>query len=374
MKTLFRPSFFRIRIYEVPFLFIIIVIIFVSVWRCYYYPPTPSDITTGAEAVAEYTVREHTMVNSVFSVTQNGNSLKPPFITSLQIIYKYAGFPFGQVWLSSIVICLVIFLYHALNRTLHRLVAGLLIVMMMAVPEMYAYTFMILYDYSNAVFFFLAVCFVIVYFKWHRLNDLAFAGLLIGIATYLRPETLLLCFGMLLPIFFNAWKTKMEIKRILIAITLFVLPTVLIYVSSVYIYIHYYLPGGYTIAAQINPAIGNIKAAFAQIREATMSLIFNEQGIIYYGYFIFIFLGVLAAELFYIRRWNRVAKNCLFAILMVYIFYPLLSHALPGVSINYTVKRAYLKLFPLMVLYMANSTILMSLSNYISRWELKKTV
>jgi hypothetical protein len=65
-------------------------------------PPTPRDLTSGAEAIAEFAVREGRMINSVFSVDVGNNAVKPPFITSLQIIYKLAGFPFGKVWLSTI--------------------------------------------------------------------------------------------------------------------------------------------------------------------------------------------------------------------------------------------------------------------------------
>jgi hypothetical protein len=96
---------FRIKIYEIPFVVMIVFIVFVSAWRCFYFPPTPRDLTSGAEVIAEYAIREKTMINSVFSVNleTTNNIFKPPFITCLQIIYKYAGFEFGQIWLSTIV-------------------------------------------------------------------------------------------------------------------------------------------------------------------------------------------------------------------------------------------------------------------------------
>ena len=92
---------FRIKLYEIPSLLVIAFMLFVSVWRCYYYPPTPRDLASGPEVIAEYAVKEKTMINSVFTVdlSTTNNQFKPPFIACLQIIYKYAGFPFGQVWL-----------------------------------------------------------------------------------------------------------------------------------------------------------------------------------------------------------------------------------------------------------------------------------
>jgi len=369
-KEMFSGTHFRIRIYEAPFLVFIGIIIFVSAWRCFYFPPTPVDVTTGAEAIAEYTVREHTMLNSVFQLPQNGNSLKPPFITCLQVIYKFAGFPFGQIWLSSIVICFSIFLYHAVSASVHRIIACLLLIFLLAVPEMYAYTFMILYDYSNAVFFFLVVFFCIRYFKEQHLNELAFAGLLMGFAVYSRPETLLLCCGMLPLILVNAVKYKVGIKKMFAAASVFLLPSVLCYSVAVYVYIHYYLPVGYSIAAQVNKNIFDIKAALAIFAEASTSLIFSSQGIIYYGYFVFIFLAITVAHLVAKRQLNAAAKNYLYCILLVYLVYPFLCHVLPGATVDYTVKRAFLKLFPLMVLFIANISLVTGFSKWITRWEL----
>ncbi|HEY0612071.1 MAG TPA: hypothetical protein VGD35_20500, partial [Chitinophaga sp.] len=93
--TMFRNVRFTMKLYELPFILLITAIVFISVWRCYYLPPTPRDLTSGPEVLAEYAVREHTMINSVFNIdlASTNNPYKPAFITSLQIIYKYAGFP-----------------------------------------------------------------------------------------------------------------------------------------------------------------------------------------------------------------------------------------------------------------------------------------
>lgn len=360
---------FRIQLYEWPFLLTIAFLVFVSVWRCFYFPPTPADVTTGAEAIAEYAVREKTLINSVFALTQNGNTLKPPFISSLQVIYKYAGFPFGQLWLCSVFISFIIIMYHALCATLHKSIVGLLMICFLSIPEMYAYTFMILYDYSNAVFFFLAIIFLVRYCSNRRFNELAFAGLLLGIATYVRPETLLLT-GCLLPvIIWNNIKHKVHFVKTLTGLITFTAPAVLFYLVAVHIYIHYYLPGAYSIAAQVNPALTNLQAAWERFAEANSSLIFSSQGIEYYGYFIFIFLGLLVAELIVKRTLTIKGKNYLYGVLVIYLLYPLLSHVLPGVSIDNTVKRAFFKLFPLMLLYMANNSLVIAFSNKIKHWE-----
>lgn len=371
LKDMLSGNAFRIRLYEIPFLLIIAFIVFVSVWRCFYYPPTPADATSGAEVIAEYTLREQTMINSVFEVEPSGNTLKPPFLTCLQVIYKFAGFPFGQIWLSSIFICFMIILYHLVSIRLHRILAGILVLLFLAIPEMYAYTFMMLYDYSNAVFFFLAVFFLLRFFESGESNMLAFAGLLMGIATYIRPETPVLA-GLLVPvILWNGYKDKKGIKSTAKNTFVFLLPTILFYVVSITIYINLYLPQQYSIAEQINPDLFNVMKLLDRFFATNGILIFSKNGVEHYGYFFFFFLALLLAEVIFKRPLTRCSSNYLYAILVVYITFPTLSHFLPGLTIEYSVKRAFFKLFPLMLLCLGNNSLLIVLSTRLTRWERK---
>jgi hypothetical protein len=360
---------FRIRLYEIPFLLITAFIIFVSVWRCFYYPPTPADANSGPEVIAEYTLRENTMINSVFDVEPSGNTLKPPFIACLQIIYKYAGFPFGQIWLSSVFICFIIILYHLLARKLHRVLAGVLILFFLAIPEMYAYTFMVLFDYSNAVFFFLSVYFLIYYFEKGGGNHLLLSGLLLGIATYIRPETLVLSGWLAVAVMWHCVKEKKDWVSMIKETMVFAAPTVVFYIASVIVYINLYIPVNYSIANQVNPHIGNLPLLLGRFWETNKTLIFSTWGIDAYGYFFFLFMALFLAELLVARKFNRAARNYLYAILSVYITFPVLSHALPGLSIENSVKRAFFKLFPLMLLYAGNNSLLQKLSAWLTQWE-----
>ncbi|NDC42771.1 MAG: hypothetical protein EBZ77_14685, partial [Chitinophagia bacterium] len=56
------------QIYEVPYLLFFGFFIFISVWRCFYYAPNARDMLSGPEAIAEFAIREHKIINSVFSV------------------------------------------------------------------------------------------------------------------------------------------------------------------------------------------------------------------------------------------------------------------------------------------------------------------
>lgn len=74
-------------------------------------------------------------------------------------------------------------------------------------------------------------------------------------------------------------------------------------------------------------------------------------------------------DLLLIRKLNRQAVNWLFAILVVYLGLPLLGYLLPLLDLHNSTKRGFLKIFPLMVLYMGNTQLLIKLSEKIYKWE-----
>src|SRR5215217_6524663 len=248
LRNQFRNTKLAVRLYEVPFIVVICLIVFISVWRCFYFPPTPRDLTSGAELIAEYAVKEKTMINSVFAVdlTTTNNQFKPPFITCLQIIYKYAGFPFGQVWLSVVFIFFLVFLYHVLKMTIHETIAGMLLVMFIAIPEMYAYTIMALFDYRNAVFFCLSLYFLFEFFTNGKMNYFILSALLMAIATYIRSETLVLAVFIYGIVLFHHRNQPKFLKNIIKSGCCFVLPSLFIYFLSISVYINRYLPSHYT--------------------------------------------------------------------------------------------------------------------------------
>lgn len=353
--------------YEIPLMLVIVFIVFVSVWRCFYYPPTSRDLTSGPEVIAEYAVREKTMLNSLFTVNleTTNNQFKSPFITSLQIIYKYAGFQFGQIWLSNIFICFMIFLYQALVRNVHKLIAGMLIILFLAIPEMYAYTFMVLYDYSNAVFFFLGTWFLFEYFKSGAKNQVVFAGILMGIATYIRSETLALTSLLALPLVWHQYKNRKGLPVVI----WWLAPAVLFYFVSVYLFINYYLPVPYNISGLVNSDLLNLRPLLERFNSINEKLIFSADGITYYAYFFYIFLAVLIADIIFSKGIRKPARNWLFAVFVIYAGLGLLGFLLPLLDIDNSTKRGLFKIFPLMLLYMANSGLLTTASEKLKYWE-----
>lgn len=372
LQTIRTNSRFTIKLYEWPALLVIAALIAISVWRCFYFPPTPRDFISGPEVIAEYTVQEGTMINSVFTVNleSTNNPFKSPYLICLQVIYKMAGFLFGQLWLSALFISFIIFLYHALCITLHRLIAGILMVVFLAIPEMYAYSFMALYDYSNAVFFFLACYFLLDYFDNDKPNYLFFSALLLSIATYIRSETIVLAGFTMLLLGWQGLKNKKEVTRLIKDCLVFILPAVFFYVLTVIVYLGYYLPVKYDVGGQVNHQLANLSPLVKRFVLINKELIFSQTGLVYYGYLIFIFLFLLAIEIVFNKGvFTAKAKNWLIVSLIIYLGYPILGYLLPLLDIDNSTKRGLFKLFPLLLLYMANSNVLLYLSGKITSWE-----
>ncbi|HMI63004.1 MAG TPA: hypothetical protein VK518_18935 [Puia sp.] len=375
----FRPGRLSVRPYELPYWLIIGFLIFVSVWRCYYLPPTSRDALSGPETIAEFTVREQTMINSFFRIDlwSTNNQFKSPFLISLQIIYKLAGFPFGQVWLSIVFICFVVFLYNALTEKLHPIIAGLLLLLFLMTPEMYAYTFMILYDYSNMVFYFLGL-----YFLFRALASpgspptivrppaaLAFAGLLFGIATYIRSETLVLV-ALLLPLILIAqFRDSKGLRKMALVDFFFLLPSLIGYYLPTQLYIKYYLPVHYDIGTLVNNHLSDLHPLWQRYSDIVTRLLFGTFAINLWGYLFYIACALFLAELIFVRRFNKQARNWLYAMLMLYLALGILGFALPMFNLLETTKRALFKMMPLVLLYLANNELLLRLSRRISQWE-----
>jgi len=373
--TAFRRSFavprFRLFPYEIPFMAIFAFLTAVSIWRCYYLPPTSRDALSGPEAIAEFAVREHTMINSFFDIdlSTTNNQFKSPFLISLQVICKMAGFPFGQIWLSAVFVSFMVFLYHTLKEKLHPIIAGLLLLLFLMTPEVYAYTFMILYDYSNMVFFFLSLWFLFGYFRNKSSSWFYFSGLLMGIATYIRSETLVLALLFLPPILLVQIREHRAVKKLVLASLFFLLPSILGYFLPGPLYIGHYLPVHYNIGDQMNHNLSDWSPLFHRYSEMLTHLLASPFGVHLWGYFFLVAAVLLIAEVFVPGRYNRDARNWLYAVVVLYLGIGALGFVLPLIDLNDTTKRELFKMLPLILLYLANNAALIRLSRWISRWE-----
>jgi hypothetical protein len=369
-----KPQFGKIslpQLYELPFIIVFLLFVIISSFRCFYFPPTPRDVLAGAELLAEFTVREKTMLNSVFDIDlrSTNNHFKSPFLTSMQVIYKLFVCPFGQVWLTTIFVPFLIMLYTILKDRLHGLVACFLLLLYLAIPDMFAYSYIMLYDYSNMLFFFTGYYFLMQHLIHKRNTDFALSVLLLGIATYIRVETLVLIgFAALMPAFIY-YKEKVPIKTILIKGAILMGVSVFFYVLCMNIFIANIVPVSLDTTGQLNKNLGDISVFFSRISSINELIIFSEKGILVYGYFIYMFIILVLLDLVLIRKFNKEARMALYGIAVVYFGLAFLGYLLPLFDILNTTKRGLFKLIPLIIIYMSNSGLVMKVSDYLKNRE-----
>lgn len=379
------PLFLRIRdtkwtkptlpqLYEIPFIAVFLFLAFQSVWRCFYFPPTPRDVLTGVELIADCAVREHTMINSAFSVDVrlNGaanNIFKSPFITSLQLIYKLLVHPFGQEWLSVIFLSFTFWFYTLIRSMVHPLLAGMLVLILFAVPDLFAYTYIILYDYSNMVFFFCGYWFVMRFLDNQRRNDLLFASFLFGLATYIRSETLVLSGMVMLLIAWYQFRAKIAWKQIGIQSAIFLAGPIIFNIILSKVFIAHLVPYKFELGGLLNQNMSDISLFFSKMQELATVLIFSEKGKAVYADFYYFFFTVLIADLVFVRKLSKQAALALWGVFIVYTALAFLSYAVPSHTVINSAKRGLFKLLPLMVYYMASSGILQKLSAYLTERE-----
>lgn len=374
MRSVRMISFRRIQLpvyYEWPFLLVFAALVFVSAWRSFYFPPYARDMLAGPELLAEYAVREKTMISSVFTIDlqTSNNYFKSPYITGLQIVYKLLVQEFGQVWLSVLFIPFIMWLYYLLRQRQHPMVAGVLMLFFMAMPEVYAYTYVLLYDYSNMIFFFAGYYFLARFFADRRMSDLAFSAFLFGVATYIRTETLVLV-AMTAPLLlWHIVRTKSGAKAGAIQLAVFMLVPAAFYFLCINVFVRAFVPLPFDLAGQINPNLSNFSEFSDRLVTELTGLIFSPKGVILFGYFVFLFCTVLLGDLIIARRVSREARVALYGIAVVIIGLPLLGYLLPVVDMANTTKRGLFKMLPLMLLFMANSGVLQRLSGKIREME-----
>jgi len=88
-----------------------------------------------------------------------------------------------------------------------------------------------------------------------------------------------------------------------------------------------------------------------------------------WGYILYIFYFLFLAELIFLRRFSKEARNWLYAIAALYLGLGILGWLLPLMSLLEGTKRALFKFFPLIILYMADNGWVTRLSSWIIRWE-----
>jgi hypothetical protein len=364
-KSFKLPS---IPIYELLFIILFALLLTPSVWRCYFYPSIARDALSGPEVLAEYALKEHKIANSVFDVNlmvSTPNLLKPPFLTDLQIIYKLLVHPFGQVWLSIIALCFTTWLYCLVRQRLHPLMTGIVMMLFITIPELYAYTYIILWDYSNMAFFFGGFYFLYQYIQTKEYNIFLFSALLFGFATWVRLDSLIFTGFAGAVLFFHLLRDKTPIFKTLYTCAILLIVPLAFYFTWVNIFVKHYLPVGISLGSELNPA--PVSLYFKWLKDIT-ALAFGPDSVSLYGLFINMFLLFLAIDVVFFRKFSKEAIYMLIGIVIIYFGMPLMAYFTLWFNIT-TAKRGIFKMFPMIILYLSNSAFFQYLSRRIINFE-----
>lgn len=373
-----------IKVYDILAVACIVLLLYTGAYKCYFWPPTPRDLTSGAEGLAEFAVKEGHIMNSFLlqDLSTTNNHQKPPSVLGLQIIYKLLVHNFGQVWLIVVSYSFYLFLYGSLRQIAHPVFAGLFSILSIAVPEMYAYTIMPLFDFSNTVYVTAALVFLFKYLTEHRLGSLYISSILFAIAVFFRAETLLLviCICIFSGLYYFK-KHKQTAFKIWLkqALTLCFISAVVYMVSMEY-FIRTLLQINFDAGANFTSDIFNLTPFFTRLYAIFSQLIFNyDANSLYntralYNDSFAIFFAFIIVELF----WCGIKKKAdgkmlfwLYGFFGVIIFLAFIGYLIPLVDLNNTTKRGLFKLIPIGYLFIANTSVIQWCSNKLTCWENK---
>lgn len=358
----------RFRSYEIYYVLSIFVLFIISAWRCYYFPITPYDSRVGIDLVAKYAVAEETIKSSVFTILPKyhflGNQpIYAPFAMLMQIIFRLFGFPFGKLWLTLIFLFFLMFAYSRFRKVIHPTLAGFLIILFLVIPELYAYTFLIQTDYSNALFMGLGVFFFYEFYK-HRFNSYFWLSVMfITLACWTRTETIFFIpFGSLIILWMYQTLKDIIVWKKAVLFSLFPLLTIILWNI---IYLKLYLHAD-------TETVNKITFDFSNYFERVTSNIANmfDRVLFVHNYWSYGFIGPLILSGINIIGYKSLKGSMflLWALIIFFMFLVFLLH-IKDVTIANTFRRGAFKFFPLLIFYLAYSRMFQKLSEKITNWE-----
>jgi hypothetical protein len=353
--------------YEFLVLALAFFIIVPSIWRAYYLPVDPHDSIVGPDLIAKYAVEQGHYVSSPFTDSwiatfHRGQMFYAPFTAMMQIQYRLLGYPFGQVWLGILWISFLLFFYDRMRDSIHPMLAGLLLVFFLALPEVYAYTFLLQTDFSNMVFFCSGVFLFWDYVRQKSWPSLLLSALLFGLAVWSRSEGVFFVgFGGLLVLALG-WR-ELKLKSLFHAVAFVAVPTVFFVLWNI-VFFKLYLPYPPDNTQELITQFDYSPRLFKIYESMLETVIFKDM---YWGFFIYGFLVYLVANLIIYR--DAKGLSILAWVLLLFIVFGLIIFHFPLANVPFTFRRGYFKFFPIFLFYAANSSLMLMLSKRIDNWE-----
>lgn len=370
-----RKNGLAVNWHEFPFLCVWLYLLFISAWKCTWFPNTTFDTIVGSDLVARFAVQEHTLVSSVFtkhlpnvSVFSN-QPFYAPFTAMQQIIYLLATeqtgiFTFGKLWLTLLVFSFGLFLYADMRERIHPILAGTLVTILAFAPELFAYTFLVQTDWANAAFFASGVILFQRYVETGQRGAFWASALLLALACWTRTETIFFVpIGALILV---VKRIRVNPREAIKQAAIFVLACLLPVLFWNYGFLRTYVP------LPTNAHLGAFRWGETDYLTGLLRIVQNMNDRVvfhasYWNYAVPIFLSLSFLNLFIFR--DKRGLTVLVWIVGVYVLFALILQHVEGANIQYTFRRGFFKLLFLMCFYLSTTSLLRWLSIRLYCWE-----
>ncbi|GAB3522849.1 hypothetical protein [Emticicia fontis] len=360
LAELFKIDKLKIKLYEIPFFLITAYFMYISIWKCYFYPNIPFDTIVGPELIAKATFYEETLQNSVYTdfLTKtyplSNQPYYAPFIMLMQVIYLCLGSLFGKIWLSGMVLAFFLYFYFELRHYIHPILAGWLLTFLWFMPELYSYTYLVQTDFPNAIFLFIAFTCLYRYYLDEKLNQADFwlSSIFFAFACWTRTETILF-----LPVVLLFFHRQQFIQK---AVAYSFLPMIL-FMTWDYFFLGHIVPKAVPLG-KIHLDFSNYFSRGWAIFIGTHKIMFD---IAYWGYSFILFFILLLLNISFYRTRTEFLK--LSWVMGMHIIFMLLVLHVEGANIPFTFRRGFFKIIFLTLFYAGTSQLIINCSRWFER-------
>ncbi len=360
------------RIYEFVWIIPILILLFISAWRTYYYPPYSFDTTLGPDLVATYTVLEGHINNSVYSELNphsNYHSTQTyyaPFVMLMQSMFRIAGWEFGQTWLAILTVAFFLYLYTYFRSQIHPILAGLMVLTVLITPELFAYTFILQTDFSNAVFFCIGAIFFSRFLSQERGADLIFAILAMSLACWTRTETIFFIPAGALLLFLRYYRMSMR-KALSTSVAFLVVPALAVILWNV-VFVGFYLPETSSVIKNFLFDFNNLWSRATVYLKDMIDKVYGQDE--YWSYTTHFFIAVsLPCVIYSIYKKDFKGFSFIYWAVFMWMMFILLLLFIPAVNVDNTFRRGYFKIIFLMYCFLATCGLMKYLSQRLHYWE-----
>ena len=366
LEGLFALPRIRPTLYDVVIVGFVGYVGYMVVWASWYWPVTPFDAMAGIDLVARYAAKDGMIANQVFTdpSLQGMLSNQPfyaPFAMLMQVMMKLIGYPYTQIWVSIVAICLWWFTWSAMRRLVHPLIAGLLLVLLVLTPEMLGYSYILQTDFVNAAFFSMGCVLLARSIDEQSAPGMIVAAFAFAGACWSRTETILLV-GLIgavaLPQMLRVFGA---IKGTLASLSVLVSSMLTFGLWNI-VFFNSYLPVRPSTSEQLQ---GFDLGRFSDVVTSSWSSVISSTEL--WGWIVWLFLVVVVIDLIVSRRISQpIILGCIVATLVgLFVVGTIFSAAI----VEQTLRRGMFKVIPLMVIAIAGSGIVSSASSALYSWE-----